>query len=273
MNEIQRCKHNNVAYLCDLAKPIMHLSKDEMFCQLEGNQCRLDESRCRNVWIELYDPSEYLYFCCNTYQLRFICEDQIAKRQLSNAGIITIGLSCIAKGDDFSLYPQRKNSNILNIAPNIMTMISLPKIEIDNNGTDYSVNITLQNLHQQIMGIKEKANELPDSISSHDIHHYSFSYSLLAIAIIAAIIFFWRRRRQVVASRRQANRNSRRDECSEVHIMADRKPSVVHFSARSDQNASEGQVFFTNSSSKLYRDSCNSPIPIKHDFERENTHM
>lgn len=179
----------------------------------------------------------------------------------------------------------------MNIAPQLLTPrvnrldhifnLSLPNIAIESNVTGESVDLALQNLHHQIMGMKEKANELPDVLSTHDIHHYSISYALLAAAIIAAVVFFWRRRRRLVARRRQAtasgsapvNRDHHSDECSEVRVRADSQPSAVHFSARSDRKASVGQVFFTNSSAKLYRDSCNSPIPIKHDFEVEKTQM
>lgn len=213
IDELQGCILHEGHYLCELKSPIYHLSTDEKFCVFNhiNDSCKVATTTCRNQWIKLNNPLQYLYFCCDTYNLRIICDNTVHSRDIKKSGIITLQDKCQIKGKDFTLLASGQQFNTIQTAPNILTPdvpeinhiinITMPYFKEDDTDID-KLNSSIDGLESQIKSMKSNMDEMPE-LSSHDIHQYSISYSLVGACACAALVVAWRRcrrRRRLVLS-------------------------------------------------------------------------
>ncbi|KOB76793.1 hypothetical protein OBRU01_05243 [Operophtera brumata] len=202
------CEYQDEAYICQPQVPIQHLSLEERFCQTDrNNTCKIKRESCQNKWVQLHDPSFYLYFACNTYSLTIVCDRETRVRQISKAGLIHLSKQCTAKGRDVTLhsYQQQITLNLksdlalINIAPihHHTFNFTLPFTETTE---DRNLNTSLQQLGEQISAMKEAAQQ-EVTLTTHDIHQYVISYSVLAAGVAAFLAFLWRRAIRASAAR------------------------------------------------------------------------
>lgn len=208
--DLQGCEYQDEAYFCQLQGPIRHLDSKEKFCQIEKTDtCKIKKESCKNKWVQLHDPSIYLYFTCDSYTLTIICDDKRRDRQVSKAGLIQLYKQCAAKGSDVTLYSyQQQNTLTLkpdlvltNIAPiqhhTITFSTTLPPL-IEPKQDTFHLNTSLQQLGDEIKAMKEAAmtEAAPQEVTltTHDIHQYAISYSVLAAGVVAFLWFLCRRR-------------------------------------------------------------------------------
>ncbi|KAF9803267.1 hypothetical protein SFRURICE_007113 [Spodoptera frugiperda] len=278
LTELQQCQHNEASYLCSIDKPVNYLPIDEKFCRInhQNNLCAVSKSSCSDMWVELNDPSKYLFFCCNTYPIRIICQDQVTYKQISGAGIISLEPKCIIKGKDFALYSRSHSGNSIKIGPEIETpQITEFQHLINISLSDYTesvdpLNQTLENLDKQIKQLKtdtaNTANVIDrnhQALSTNDIHLYIISYGLLGTAIVAAAVFLWCRRKasnKVVVQSEPAVIFSRNISSSEVNpVKLPRKQSIV-----ADRQPSEVKVIASKANLNTALDQATSPKPQRH---------
>ncbi|VVC99335.1 unnamed protein product, partial [Leptidea sinapis] len=90
MTELNDCLHQEGIYLCPLLKPVINIENDKSFCEIspETQMCRLNRNTCSNRWIKLHSETQYLYFCCDVYTIRIICDEHVTLQQLHRAGVI-----------------------------------------------------------------------------------------------------------------------------------------------------------------------------------------
>lgn len=280
LTELQQCQHNEASYLCSIDKPVNYLPIDEKFCRInhQNNLCAVSKSSCSDMWVELNDPSKYLFFCCNTYPIRIICQDQVTYKQISGAGIISLEPKCIIKGKDFALYSRSHSGNSIKIGPEIETpQITEFQHLINISLSDYTesvdpLNQTLENLDKQIKQLKtdtaNTANVIDrnhQALSTNDIHLYIISYGLLGTAIVAAAVFLWCRRKasnKVVVQSEPAVIFSRNISSSEVNpVKLPRKQSIV-----ADRQPSEVKVIASKANLNTALDQATSPKPQRRNF-------
>ncbi|KAJ8704283.1 hypothetical protein PYW08_013007 [Mythimna loreyi] len=202
IHELDTCLYHGEYFICQLFKPILHLENDENFCETNpiNKKCKTARSMCTNRWIELHSTSQYMYFCCDTYSIKIICDDQVTVRQLTRAGVIRMNQKCFVKGKDFTLYSLQQQANQIELSPNILVpeldqinhIVSIKLPTEEELPEDTGINSSLSILREQIETLKTTKAEVND-ISVHDIHHYTIIYVLLGIAICAVIILIWRR--------------------------------------------------------------------------------
>ncbi|CAK1595909.1 unnamed protein product [Parnassius mnemosyne] len=206
--DLYLCLHEEDVYLCPIRQPIYHLSEDKNFCQLDQttSRCRIYKTSCTNKWLPLNNPSQYLFHCCNTYDVKIICSDRVIGERLTKAGVISLDKGCLLKGQDFTLlshqiYTHQIEMNKDLILPKIdplnnIIKISIPLETFDENDTNLSdLNSSLHNLDRQIKDLKKNNVQLT-TLSSHDIHHYAINYVLIGVAAVLAAVFVWRWRRR-----------------------------------------------------------------------------
>lgn len=202
--DLQGCEYQDETYFCQLQGPIKHLSPEEKFCQIEQmDTCKIKRESCKNQWVQLHNPSIYLYFACDTYSLTIICDNETRARQVSKAGLIQLYKQCTAKGRDVTLHSYQQQNTLtlesdlvlINIAPiqHHTFNTTLPLIEFPQDR--YHLNTSLQQLGDQINTMKAAA-EQEVTLTTHDIHQYAVSYSVLAAGVVAFLCFLWRRYRQ-----------------------------------------------------------------------------
>ena len=207
VSDLQSCERQAENYLCRLRGPIQSLGHNEQFCEKEKlSKCRIIKSSCENKWVPLHDYSTYLYFCCDSYSLRVICDDDLQASEVSKAGLIQLTKQCIVKGHDITLYSHQQLENTLNLEPNILEVKLTPINRVVSNLTlpiqnfqDFKVDedttpihVSLKQLGEQIQSMK-KSTEQTEVLTTHDIHQYALLYGLLAAAI-AVVLWFLRKR-------------------------------------------------------------------------------
>ncbi|KAG7296177.1 hypothetical protein JYU34_021278 [Plutella xylostella] len=216
INELDSCLYHEDAYMCKPTKPILHLDNDQNYCDQNtpNNTCRTHRTPCVNKWVELNVTSQYLYFCCDIYTIKVICNDQVTMQQLSQAGVIRLSPQCFIKGKDFVLFSLQKQYHQMKISPEIYTPsidqinhIVNVKIPTEEVVDDASLNSSFNILGDQIKTIKSSETSLFDDMSHHDIHQYAISYVLLAAALFGCVAWVWRSvRRRAAGARGPAGR-------------------------------------------------------------------
>ncbi|CAB3241580.1 unnamed protein product [Arctia plantaginis] len=214
-NDLQICEYQEDTYLCHMHGPVMSLNLEEKFCEkTDSSTCNMIKTSCENKWIRLHDLSTYFYFCCNSYSIKIICDNEIQTRQVSKAGIIQLTRQCIAKGHDVTLYAYQQPENTVNLKLNILDTkftpfnnlihnLTLPFQNIETFTSENShMNDSLKQLGDNIRLLKESEQQ-NDGLTTHDIHHYTVSYGLLVAAMGAVLWFLWRRRRRNAAPHRE----------------------------------------------------------------------
>ncbi|KAH9628336.1 hypothetical protein HF086_005786 [Spodoptera exigua] len=108
----------------------------------------------------------------------------------------------ITFGKDFALYSLQKQTNQFELVPNIqipeldqinhIVKINIPLESPEDIIERQDLNKSLSILGEHIKGLKSSKAEI-DDISSHDIHLYTITYVLLAIAVGGAAVWTWRR--------------------------------------------------------------------------------
>ncbi|KAJ8723327.1 hypothetical protein PYW08_003239 [Mythimna loreyi] len=201
-DDLQTCTYQDKSYICQLRGPIKRLGPEEKFCQTEQiGICQPKKETCKNMWLQLHDLSSYLYFACDTYTFTIICDNETRTRRVSKAGLIQLDKECIAKGHDITLYSYQQENKLTlkpdlflaNIAPiqhHHLVNITLPFLETTIE--DAQINNTLTHLGNQIAAMKKAALE-EGTLTTHDIHHYTISYVLLAavVGVVAFLVFLW----------------------------------------------------------------------------------
>uniref|UniRef100_A0A2A4JSD5 Envelope fusion protein n=1 Tax=Heliothis virescens TaxID=7102 RepID=A0A2A4JSD5_HELVI len=261
--ELQLCLHNDKSYLCQVNRQINHLRIDEKFCKLDSNlkQCIVIKSPCQDRWLELNEPTKFMYFCCNTYAVRIICQDQVAFKQVTGVGIIDLDSKCIIKSNEFTLYAHALSSNIIKSNSEIVT----PQIAELNHIVNISlspyiayedpINSTLEDLGKRIKQLKSaNTNSLDYTLSTHDIHQYTICYCLLGLAVLAAAYFIWRRCQTV----------------SSVELPQSVANSVVFSRKQSTADRQPSEVNITSANTDCKRDIATSPRSRKCSFRLED---
>lgn len=211
------CIPQQTNLLCEIRTPIYHLSGDDHMCVTDPitNSCQTEKTACLDQWESLNDLSTYMYFSCNTYTIKVICEDHITTESLTETGLITLSNNCMIKGKGFTLHSHSlRYEHTIKIGAN---NIVIPNTKIDQINYLFKLNITDELKDEQnesdIYYIDNKLDEMQKHIESlkqvnlnselsyRDEHHYSAIYALagmlvgvlLVLALFALLV--WRRRR------------------------------------------------------------------------------
>lgn len=217
--ELQKCiQYDTDTKLCPLKGPVFQLQSYDALCLKTEKQAYQNRIRaCEPTFYKLSKLNTYLYFCCDECTITIICENQVTPERLSKVGVLSLGNSCILKGERFTLYAQHQFRNELHYRP------ELPKIEIFpiNNiinislpPLDYlvlndSIDQGLLKLQGEIKSLKDTGNQaILKNVSYHDIHHYTAIYILMACTAVAAGVWQWWRLRARLWRPRVAPRSS-----------------------------------------------------------------
>lgn len=205
--EVLSCNQQEEAYYCKLRTPILHLRPETKFCKikLNSNVCKLKYSNCETKIIALTHPSLYLYHCCGTCEVKVMCGEHIALKQLNNTGRLYLEPGCLIKGSDYTLHIPKTNNNKLEIQSNIYVPIIDPINNIINSSLLNTENLNvseskdlqnaLQKLHVRIEDLENSPPVLETSLTSHDIHQYVITYIIVIVIVLATGVLLWRRRR------------------------------------------------------------------------------
>lgn len=218
-SEIHQCAQNDATtQLCSLLKPIYRMKSDESLCMKnkESLHCETKHETCRDMWLELNNVNNYVYFCCQQCKIRIICGHQVSTQLLYKAGVITLNDDCIISSETFAVYPQKQQTNKIQAQvdagpaeiPSINNIINLPVPVLKHHHENETVTeqrALLQRLGKQIEQLKAATSEdiLSDRATYHDVHQYVVIYLLAAAATLVGVIYAYNHLRKHWASRRK----------------------------------------------------------------------
>lgn len=198
--DLRSCLQLSNVNFCYILKPEYQVKDDKSFCQQENMECMTITRSCSNDWSEVNYLNTYLYFCCDRCHIKTICGDQVTAHQLTRGGLIHVGEDCIIKSEDFSIFPHKLHLTEITMNPELYTPhmasinhiinITIPKLIITNDSQQQE----LSEIGQSIKKMKE-ADVVYESISYHDIHHYTMIYVALGTIAIISVVIVARRAR------------------------------------------------------------------------------
>ncbi|KAM3957318.1 LOW QUALITY PROTEIN: uncharacterized protein ACR2FA_008699 [Aphomia sociella] len=68
-------------------------------------------AECKNIWIQLHDPSTYFYFCCDTYSVRIIYDEEIQAREVSKGSSLSVSARDHSVTKRWSILRLKKRDN------------------------------------------------------------------------------------------------------------------------------------------------------------------
>ncbi|KAI5643728.1 fibronectin type III domain-containing protein [Phthorimaea operculella] len=200
---------DSTTYLCQLTTPIYKMKTDKDLCikdEQQINQCKTSIAACQHKWTSLQKTNQYLYFCCNTCNVRSLCNDQVTTQQLTGSNIINLAEGCLVKTENFTIYTHKNLESNMEIsykleAPVLAPINNVINVTIDEINIRNQTNIAKEQIFKEIdqkINAMKQDKALIDTISVHDIHHYSLIYGLWGVVIIGAAFFVcrWLHRRR-----------------------------------------------------------------------------
>lgn len=201
--------------ICNQLKPLFNVQNDKQQCEISvllnpataHTKCKIIQLNLYQAWTALAAENNYLYSVKDPLEISIICNVNTKHCSLTDSGMITIPKHCMIKSGSIEMTARNiiigAIEPILLIAPtnishNMPSRQSPPNnVEnweeiVDNSDLDVLTNAII---HQREKSSIQFAN-------SHDIHHYTISYTLLCAMLIAITVYVWRVRPQCWCKKR-----------------------------------------------------------------------
>lgn len=146
-----------------------------------------------NSWKELKSENRWIFCIKNRLKFTVICGDNVSHEEVEGDGIFELGNQCIMRTDKFvieSKYTINNNNTNKIIIPKFLHDNLLSKKRIENgkenmvkNDSETNINLEIENLEKMIQNIEENS-----SLNNHDIHHYTISYTTVAVVLIFIVL-------------------------------------------------------------------------------------
>lgn len=237
--DVRACIALSETYYCHSQNPEYQMKSDTNFCEMNAKECKTTVSLCKDKWQDSYSINTYIYFCCETCQVRAMCEDQVTAHQLTSTGLINIGHGCIIKTDTFTIYPHKPHASEVRLSPNLYTPtiapinhiinLTIPKSELILNKSHLDVAQEASIIQDRIQDLKQQ-EVLPENVTYHDVHHYVMIYVVLTLIIIIGgtlMIRHVRGRRNTAQTSVIEIRETRRDEAAAAVSASPPQPPVM----------------------------------------------
>lgn len=197
--DLTKCqKHMSNTHLCRITHPILNSNAEQNQCEMRllkhnpqiPDSCEMRVLKTNTLWIQLTNPNKWLFSFKIPITVDNICGNSIEPLYLQTSGILEISPNCYIRSDEFTLYGHSEKITISNNSylPSInLTQIFIP----EKPNLKLPKMITIKNkdhgaffeISQDINALKNKENQKISNVDAHDIHHYSFIYIILFLAI------------------------------------------------------------------------------------------
>lgn len=199
---LDSCLLTNV-HLCSIHSPVYKLSKDKDFCQSKTSVlCEVSIDPCKNLWVESNTINNYIYFCCGKCKLRTVCGNQVNAHQLTHSGLITVDFGCIIKSDNFEVIAHQQRTSDVSISAKVFSPVIASINHVINvtipqdvlNESSKESDQELESIQDRIKTMKENG-VIEESMSYHDIHHYTVIYGVIIVVAAGLGVYACRRAR------------------------------------------------------------------------------
>jgi hypothetical protein len=204
--DLQQCvqlKLDN--FICNKNLPVFNFHNDKTPCEakLIGHRtttpCDITHTSCKNAWIELHSPNTWLVICCDTcHTLRVICEEDVTSHTMTSSGIITLEQGCMLQSEYLTIHSLNQyNSkvkldyviNVPSITSSINRIANLTYHNIPNQHFSEHNYQDIEEIDKRLLNQRNKEQNFPTVLTTHDIHQYAICYFLLAAAVVTAILW------------------------------------------------------------------------------------
>lgn len=186
-------------FICIFNLPIFNLQNINTPCEakLLGHQstssCITKKTKCDSDWIELHNTNTWLVSCCDSCNIRTVCEGDVRVHAINTSSIVSLKQGCLIQTKDLKIH----SLNHYYSNAKLDYDIQIPSLDRTINGivnthstplleTNHNEDITL--VEKRLQYLKDKELLTP-TITTHDIHHYAISYFLLAVIGVAIAIW------------------------------------------------------------------------------------
>ncbi|XP_022824061.1 uncharacterized protein LOC111354747 [Spodoptera litura] len=204
----QCVQQTSLNFLCKNNLPSYDLHSNKAPCEakLLSHQntapCDIAPTICKDAWIELHSSNSWLAICCDTCVLRTLCSNDITTYTLKSSGLVTLSQGCVLQSRDITIvahrqYNSQTKMNYALTAPTLNTpinkIVNLTYRYAPNTLEPTTTDLEFSKIEGKIKTQKDNEANLP-SLTTHDIHQYAISYSLLSAAIVALLLAVGRKR-------------------------------------------------------------------------------
>lgn len=218
--EMNHCiQRNPDNFVCILNLPVYNIQNANAPCEakLIGHQttspCNGKKSRCDTNWIELHTVNTWLVVCCDLCTFRTVCAGDVRTMVINASSIVSLREGCLIQTKDLTIYSHNNYDSQARINYDI-EMPSLNKSinSIIGSHQTYQIEVmednSINNIEKDIQNIRQE-QQLPNDISSHDIHQFIVCYVLLAVTITVTILWVVKRRKTWAQNKQRSAPGSR----------------------------------------------------------------
>lgn len=144
----------------------------------------------------------YIYFCCGKCKLRTVCGNQVNAHQLTHSGLITVDFGCIIKSDNFEVIAHQQRTSDVSISAKVFSPVIASINHVINVTIPQDVlNESSKESDQELQGIQDRIKTMKEngvieeSMSYHDIHHYTVIYGVISVVAAGLGVYACRRAR------------------------------------------------------------------------------
>lgn len=136
--------------------------------------------------------------CCNSCTIRTVCNDDVRSHVINTSSIVSLKQGCLLQTKELKIHSHNNYDSNAKLDYDIQ----VPTLDKTINSiVDTHTTPLLQVKHNKDIAVVEERlrylksiEQLPTTITTHDIHQYVISYVLLTVIGVAIIAWFAKRR-------------------------------------------------------------------------------
>lgn len=200
--ELNRCIQRSIDnFVCIMNLPIYNLQNAHAPCEakLLSHQmslpCIAKKTECETAWVELHNTNSWLAICCDSCTLRTVCDSDVKSHVINTSSIVSLKQGCLLRTKDLKIH----SHNNYNSNARLDYDIQIPTLEktinsIVNKHSTSQLNIVhnedIAVVEQKVQYMKSK-EQLPATLTTHDVHHYAISYLLVAACTVYVHVYMY----------------------------------------------------------------------------------
>ncbi|KAH9645554.1 hypothetical protein HF086_005203 [Spodoptera exigua] len=234
-NELNRCiQRRPENFVCIRNLPIFSLQNAKAPCEatLLGQHstlpCIAEPTQCETAWIELHNTNTWLVTCCNSCTIRTVCHDNVRSHVINTSSIVSLKQGCLLQTKELKIHSHNNyDSNAkLDYDIQVPTLDKTINSIVDTHTTpllQVKPNKDIAVVEERLRYLKS-IEQLPTTITTHDIHQYVISYVLLTVIGVAIIAWLAKRRGYCTKKTNDVNHQTRHS-ITDVEMQSKKPPA------------------------------------------------
>lgn len=154
-----------------------------------SERCQFRQTNVSDVFINLND-NQWITVLPNKLQTKLICKNMIEHKTLAGILLMTLAPGCeLAHNDVKIMATEELGESSVNIATHRVEMFNpqLPAM-IRDQANSTVADHDFAKIGMEIENLKQQQQRIPHKIGVHDVHHYSVTYTIIAVVLCIWLI-------------------------------------------------------------------------------------